>query len=82
MAAARAARRYLRSRCPPLADVPAMLDPNLQVTPVLVSGISNPIGIVFLRSVNDYLVLEKASGQDQAGHWRRASGRARARPGG
>jgi glucose/arabinose dehydrogenase len=40
----------------------AMLDPNLQVTTVLSTGISQPIGIVFL-SVNDYFVLEKASGQ-------------------
>ena len=48
---------------PSLADVPAMLDPNLQVTTLLDSGISQPIGIVFLGSVNDYLVLEKASGQ-------------------
>jgi glucose/arabinose dehydrogenase len=48
---------------PALADVPAMLDPNLQVTTVLNSGITQPIGIVFLGSVNDYLVLEKASGQ-------------------
>ena len=40
----------------------AMLDPNLEVTPVLSAGISQPIGIVFL-SLNDYLVLEKASGQ-------------------
>ena len=40
-----------------------MLDPNLQVTPILINGISQPIGIVFLGSVNDYLVLEKASGQ-------------------
>ena len=48
---------------PSLADVPAMLDPNLQVTTLLDSGISQPIGIVFLGLVNDYLVLEKASGQ-------------------
>ena len=40
----------------------AILDPNLQVTTLLNSGISQPIGIVFL-SLNDYLVLEKASGQ-------------------
>jgi glucose/arabinose dehydrogenase len=46
-----------------LADVPAMLDPNLQVTTLINSGISQPIGIVFLGSGNDYLVLEKASGQ-------------------
>jgi glucose/arabinose dehydrogenase len=48
---------------PSLADVPAMLDPNLQVTALIESGISQPIGIVFLSSINDYLVLEKASGQ-------------------
>ena len=48
---------------PALADVPALLDPNLQVATVLNAGISQPIGIVFLGSVNDYLVLEKASGQ-------------------
>ena len=33
---------------PSLADVPAMLDPNLQVTTVLSSGLTQPIGIVFL----------------------------------
>jgi len=48
---------------PATADVPAVLDPNLQVTTVIDTGISQPIGIVFLGSVNDYLVLEKASGQ-------------------
>jgi glucose/arabinose dehydrogenase len=49
-----------------LADAtpPALLDPNLQVTVELAAnaGISQPIGIVFL-GLNDYLVLEKASGQ-------------------
>jgi glucose/arabinose dehydrogenase len=40
----------------------AVLDPNLQVAPVLTTGINQPIGIVFL-GLNDYLVLEKASGQ-------------------
>jgi glucose/arabinose dehydrogenase len=39
-----------------------VLDPNLQVTPFLSSGITQPIGIVFL-SANDAFVLEKASGQ-------------------
>src|SRR6185436_14013932 len=39
-----------------------VLDPNLQVSTVLNSGITQPIGIVFL-SQNDFLVLEKASGQ-------------------
>jgi glucose/arabinose dehydrogenase len=41
---------------------PAMLDPNLQVTTVLSTGIDQPIGIVFL-GMNDFLVLEKATGQ-------------------
>jgi len=39
-----------------------ILDPNLQVTTVVSTGISQPIGIVFL-SANDFFVLEKASGQ-------------------
>ena len=39
-----------------------ILDPNLQVTTELGTGISQPIGIVFL-GLKDYLVLEKASGQ-------------------
>jgi hypothetical protein len=39
-----------------------VLDPNLQVTTVLNTGISQPIGIVFL-GLSDFLVLEKASGQ-------------------
>jgi glucose/arabinose dehydrogenase len=39
-----------------------VLDPNLQVTTVLNSGIEQPIGIVFLGA-NDFFVLEKASGQ-------------------
>lgn len=39
----------------------AVLDPNLQVTTVLNTGLNQPIGIVFL-SQDDYLVLEKASG--------------------
>jgi glucose/arabinose dehydrogenase len=38
-----------------------ILDPNLQVTTVL-TGLAQPIGIVFLGQ-NDFLVLEKASGQ-------------------
>ena len=48
----------------PAADsIPVqILDPNLQVTTVLSSGITQPIGIVFLGR-NDFLVLEKASGQ-------------------
>jgi glucose/arabinose dehydrogenase len=40
-----------------------MLDPNLQATTLLNAGIFQPIGIVFLGSVDDFLVLEKASGQ-------------------
>jgi len=39
-----------------------VLDPNLQVSVVLNAGINQPIGIVFLAA-NDFLVLEKASGQ-------------------
>ena len=39
-----------------------VLDPNLQVTTVLGTGVTQPIGIVFLGQ-NDYLVLEKASGR-------------------
>jgi glucose/arabinose dehydrogenase len=39
-----------------------VLDPNLQVTTVLNTGLEQPIGIVFL-SANDFLVLEKRSGQ-------------------
>ena len=39
-----------------------MLDASLKVTTVLNTGIAQPIGIVFLGA-NDFLVLEKASGQ-------------------
>lgn len=39
-----------------------ILDPNLEVTTVLNAGVTQPIGIVFLGA-NDFLVLEKASGQ-------------------
>ncbi len=39
-----------------------VLDDNLQVTTVLNAGLTQPIGIVFLAA-NDFLVLEKASGQ-------------------
>jgi len=39
-----------------------ILDPNLQVTTFIGSGLSQPIGIVFLGP-NDAFVLEKASGQ-------------------
>jgi len=41
---------------------PTILDPNLQVTTYLSSGLTQPIGIVFLGP-NDAFVLEKASGQ-------------------
>jgi len=49
---------------PMLADsIPiALNDPNLQVTTVLNTGITQPIGIVFLGP-EDYLVLERATGQ-------------------
>jgi glucose/arabinose dehydrogenase len=40
----------------------AILDPNLQVTTYVATGLSQPIGIVFLAN-DDALVLEKASGQ-------------------
>ena len=42
-----------------------ILDPNLQVTTVLgpAAGLLQPIGIVFLNGADDFLVLEKASGQ-------------------
>lgn len=39
-----------------------VIDPNLQVTTVLNTGLSQPIGIVFLAP-DDFLVPEKASGQ-------------------
>jgi aldose sugar dehydrogenase len=39
-----------------------ILDPNLQVTTILNTGLNQPIGIVFLGP-NDFFVLEKASGQ-------------------
>lgn len=45
-------------------SVPATaLDPTLQVSTVLNAGLSQPIGIAFLRGASDYLVLEKTSGQ-------------------
>ena len=40
----------------------SMNDPNLQATTFL-SGLTQPIGIVFNGSINDFFVLEKASGQ-------------------
>jgi len=40
----------------------AMLDPNLQVTTYIGSGLSQPIGVIFIGP-NDAFVLEKASGQ-------------------
>src|SRR4051794_18608748 len=39
-----------------------MLDPNLEATAFVSSGVSQPIGIVWLGP-NDALILEKASGQ-------------------
>jgi glucose/arabinose dehydrogenase len=65
--APRCARRRLRlevleDRTAPDTTPAAMLDSSLQVTTVLNSGISQPIGIVFLAA-NDFFVLEKASGQ-------------------
>ncbi|HEX8203575.1 MAG TPA: PQQ-dependent sugar dehydrogenase, partial [Isosphaeraceae bacterium] len=49
------------------ADTPALLDPNLQVTTVVGSGINQPIGVLFLPPVapvaSDMLILEKASGR-------------------
>jgi aldose sugar dehydrogenase len=44
-----------------LAAVPSLTDPGLQVTTVL-SGLAQPTGIAFLGP-NDFLVIEKASGQ-------------------
>jgi len=44
-------------------SIPATVnDPNLEVT-TIATGLIQPIGIVFLGSANDFLVLEKASGQ-------------------
>jgi glucose/arabinose dehydrogenase len=40
-----------------------VLDPNLTVSTVLGTGISQPTGIVFLDDADNYFVLEKASGQ-------------------
>ena len=49
---------------PTLADTTPLIvtAPNLRATTVLNAGITQPIGIVFLGA-NDYLVLERASGQ-------------------
>ncbi|WP_295435827.1 PQQ-dependent sugar dehydrogenase [uncultured Thiodictyon sp.] len=44
------------------SDPPTLLDPNLVVTTVVNTGLSQPIGIVFLDA-DDFLVLEKATGQ-------------------
>lgn len=52
----------LEDRTAPDSTPPALLDANLQVSTVISTGISQPIGIVFL-SANDFLVLEKGSGQ-------------------
>ena len=44
-------------------SIPAqMLDPTLRVEALVTTGLVQPIGIVFLAA-NDFLVLEKASGQ-------------------
>ncbi|MFO0808327.1 MAG: PQQ-dependent sugar dehydrogenase [Gemmataceae bacterium] len=54
----------LEDRIAPDTTPPTMLDPNLRVSTVLSTGITQPIGIVFLNNnVNDFLVLERASGQ-------------------
>lgn len=55
----------LEERTVPDTTPLTLLDPNLQATTVLnaSNGLSQPIGIVFLGSVTDYFVLEKASGQ-------------------
>ena len=82
LAAAACAATLSALSLPSRADVPAMLDPNLQVTTVLNTGLTQPIGIVFLGSVNDYLVLEKASGQVKRVINGVAPGHAGARPGG
>jgi glucose/arabinose dehydrogenase len=51
------------SASPSADSIPVeVLDPNLEVTTVLSAGITQPIGIVFLAA-NDFLILEKASGQ-------------------
>ena len=52
----------LEDRSVPDAGPVTILDPNLQVTPIVSAGITQPIGIVFLGA-NDFFVLEKASGQ-------------------
>ncbi|MBX7104220.1 MAG: PQQ-dependent sugar dehydrogenase [Gemmataceae bacterium] len=52
----------LEDRAVPDSTPAAVLDPNLQVSTVVGSGITQPMGIVFL-SANDFFVLEKASGQ-------------------
>ncbi len=41
---------------------PIVLDPSLQVSTVLNTGLNQPIGIVFINRT-DFLVLEKATGQ-------------------
>ncbi len=42
---------------------PVMLDPNLEVTTVINTGLVQPMGIVFLNGPADYLVPEKATGR-------------------
>jgi glucose/arabinose dehydrogenase len=58
LAALHAQPRFLSADTTPLT----ILDPDLEVTTVLNSGIIQPIGIVFIGP-NDFFVLEKASGQ-------------------
>ena len=56
---------WLTGALPVVADsIPAtVLDPNLQVTTHINSGLSQPIGIAFINGPNTYFVLEKGSGQ-------------------
>lgn len=51
--------RTARSDTAPLA----VLDSTLEVTTAVGAGLAQPIGIVFLGNAQDFLVLEKASGQ-------------------
>ena len=55
---------WIISASPAAADTTpvTILDPNLEVTTFVSSGLIQPIGIVFI-GLNDVLVLEKASGQ-------------------
>lgn len=62
--AALAAAAALGGSLPAAADTTplTLLDPSLEVTTVIAAGLTQPIGIVFIGA-NDFLVLEKASGQ-------------------